>query len=85
MVLSVPILTVSFNLKCFVGDNEEGEVASDEEEEIVRRVGPHQKDWDQLGPQQKRKKGQKLFDELNRTAKKRKIEPVRMVGSLLQR
>ena len=57
-------------------------------EEFVRRVGgvgPRQKPWDLLGPQQKRKQSQQLFDKLKKTSKERDVHPIRMVGSLLQR
>ena len=65
-----------------------GEEVDDAEEEGVRRIektGRPMKRWQDLGPQQKRAKSQKLFDELKRTAKTRQISPVKLVGGLLRR
>ena len=69
---------ILFDTNHFTGDGEE----------FVRRVGgvgPRQKPWELLGPQQKRKQSQQLFDKLKKTSKERDVHPIRMVGSLLQR
>ena len=69
-------------------ENDLFSVLVEDEEDITRQVrkqGPGLKEWDQLGPQQKRKKSQVLFNELKRTSETRVVHPVRMVGSLLHR
>ena len=43
------------------------------------------KDWDDLGPHQKRMLSQKAFDEVKKTSAARGIEPVRLIGTLLRR
>ena len=63
---------------------------NDEPEEVgisrrVRHQGPTLKDWDSLGPQQKRKKSQRLMDELRKTSNERNVDPIMMAGSLLHR
>ena len=67
----------------FVGGNDDDQ--NDEVVRQVKRVGPRQKMWEELGPQQKRKQSQKLFDELKKVSETRGVEPVRMVGNLLHR
>ena len=57
----------------------------DEVQRRVGRLGPRRKEWEKLGPQQKRKETQHLFDELKKTSETREVEPVQMVGSLLHR
>ena len=49
------------------------------------RLGPRLKEWDKLGPQQKRKETQHLYDELKKTSESREVEPAQIVGSLLHR
>ena len=49
----------------------------DNPEEInrrVKRLGPRQKEWDQLSAQQKRKQSQSLYDELKRASNARGVE-----------
>ena len=50
-----------------------------------RRVGPRRKSWADLGQKQKKRRSDLLFKALKRTAARNDIEPVQMVGTLLQR
>ena len=43
------------------------------------------KDWDSLGPLQKRRQSQKAFDEMKKSAAIRNVEPERLAGNLLHR
>ena len=43
------------------------------------------KEWSELGPQQKRAKTQKIYDEIKKTAEERNVAPEKMVGGLLRR
>jgi hypothetical protein len=59
--------------------------AEDAHEEGMRRTGPPEKNWQDLGPRQKKRKSQKVFDELKKTAASGGVAPVQIVGSLLHR
>ena len=76
--------------------NEGGHVYEDSEDEgedgpslvqipVHEKQGAPMKDWDSLGPLQKRRVSQRAFDELKRTAKARNINPQRLAGSILHR
>ena len=69
------------------GEEEDDEHRDDEEEveAEARRTGPPKKRWMELGLKQKKRRSQMLFDALKKTSDESGIEPVQMVGSLLQR
>ena len=69
------------------GEEEDDEHRDDEEEveAEARRTGPPKKRWMELGLKQKKRRSQMLFDALKKTSNESGIEPVQMVGSLLQR
>ena len=52
---------------------------------VGSKLGAPMKEWEDLGPHQKRKETQKIFDEIKKTAQARKVEPVRLVGTMLRR
>ena len=49
------------------------------------RTGPPKKSWLQLGPRQKKRRSQMLFDALKKTSEESGVQPVQVVGSLLHR
>ena len=49
------------------------------------KQGAQLKDWDSLGPLQKRRQSQKAFDEMKKAAQVRNVEPERLAGNLLHR
>ena len=51
----------------------------------ISRTGPKEKNWQDLGPRQKKRTSQQAFEEIHKTAQCRGVEPVQIVGSLLHR
>ena len=51
----------------------------------LAKQGAPLKDWDSLGPLQKRRQSQKAFDEMKKSAEIRNVEPERLAGNLLHR
>ena len=49
------------------------------------KQGPPIKEWEYLGPHQKRKQSQRAFDEIKKTALARNVEPEKVAGTLLHR
>ena len=43
------------------------------------------KEWDSLGPLQKRRESQKAFDEIKKVAQVRNVDPQRIAGNLVYR
>ena len=76
-------------------DFEGGDIVNDSDEEedeagdarvpVHAKQGAPMKDWNSLGPHQKRRESQKAFDELRKIATARNVEPERVAGSLLRR
>ena len=62
------------------GDEDDGGMVP-----VHAKQGAPMKEWDSLGPHQKRKQSQRVFDELKKTANARKVEPERLAGTLLHR
>ena len=65
-------------------DSEEEEEETEEVPEILKQGAP-MKEWEFLGPHQKRKQSQKAFNEIQKTARARNIEPEKIAGTLLHR
>ena len=57
----------------------------DEIHRQIKKLGPRQKEWEELGPQQRRSVTQGLYDDLKKMAVCRGVDPVRLIGSLLHR
>ena len=52
---------------------------------VEPHIGREKKKWEDLGSDRKRKVTQKVYDELEKTAEDRRIEPAQLAGSLLHR
>ena len=57
----------------------------DEIHRQVKKLGPRQKKWEELGPQQRRSVTQGLYDDMKKVAVCRGVDPVKLAGSLLHR
>ena len=50
----------------------------DEIHRQIKKLGPRQKEWEELGPQQRRSVTQGLYDDLKKMAVCRGVDPVRL-------
>ena len=57
----------------------------DEPPVVLNRTGPAKKAWEELGPKQKKRRCQEVFNELKKSAAECGIEPVQLAGSLIHR